>query len=84
MTIDNEAKSFLYCLKYLVNENMDWLLSKLGDEALYFLLLNSIVLIQEGSQYWQISGKSLELFFEEMRKGPKGEVLMTDKVEPTQ
>lgn len=84
MTADNEAKSFLYCLKYLVNDNMEWLLSKLGDEALFFLLENSIILLKEGNQYWQISGKSLELFFEEMRKGAKGDILMTDKIEPTQ
>ena len=54
---------------------MEWLLGKLGDEALYFLLLNSIIIIKHNNQYWQISGKSLENFFEDMRKGPKSELV---------
>jgi hypothetical protein len=63
---------------------MEWLLSKIGDEALYFLLLNSIILIKENNQYWQLSGKSLEFFFEDLKKGPKGELLVTQQPEPYQ
>ena len=62
-------------MKYLVSENMEWLLGRLGDDALYFLLLNSIVIIKHQNQYWQMSGRSLELFFEEMKKGPKSDLV---------
>ena len=79
---NNETKAFLYCLKYLVNQNMEWLLGKLGDEALYFLLLNSIILIKVSNQYWQISGKSLELYFEDLKKGPKGDIQLVPHNEP--
>lgn len=63
---------------------MEWLLSKIGDEALYFLILNSIILIKVSNQYWQLSGKSLELFFEDLKKGPKGELLVNTNPEPYQ
>lgn len=73
MTPDNEAKAFLYCLRYLINDNMEWLLGAIGDDALYFLLVNSIILIKEKGQYWQLSGKSLEYFFEDLKKLSKSD-----------
>ena len=56
---------------------MEWLLGKLGDEALFFLLSNSIILLKVNNQYWQMSGRSLEGFFEEMKRGPKSDVAPT-------
>ena len=71
---NEEAKSFLYCFKYLLDDHMEILLQKIGEDALYYLLLNGILLVMIQGQYWQICGRSLELYFEDLRKGPKEDI----------
>lgn len=63
-----------HCLNFLLSDSMHFLLQKLGNQALFFLINSSLLLLKKESFYWQIWGKRITNLFEEMKKPQKKEL----------
>lgn len=63
-----DSRQYNICTKFLKDKDMEWMYDHIGNSAIRIILKNTICIRKFGENYWQIWGKRLDGFFDEMKK----------------
>lgn len=66
--LGKDSRIYNICTKFLKNHDMEWLYEKLRDMAMARLLSSTICIKKFGGNYWQIWGRRLDAYFDDLKK----------------